>query len=635
MKKICFLHFDATRHDLYLPTMWFSFKRYYEINSKYSDQWEWVPPKIDLKEITVDEIAEELISHNADVYAFSSYMWSWNVIRIVAYKIKKSLPNAILILGGPHQGTTYTSPIIWFKKYDYFDATCLPTEYGEFFILDTLDLIVEDKLDWNNVRNSYHRKGRGPLGDKRSFVFPKGLLSKNLEIGLEYSQVGLKSGRTIKIPYETTRGCPYGCVYCEWGGGTNSKVVAKPIEDIEEDLYYFQILNIESVWLSDANFGLLPRDELVAELFADLSLKNMYIGGLAKTTVEKRKKVLEPLFRSKVINGYTLAIQTINPNIGKIIDRTDISIEENLKLAEYLANKYENCENQIELINGLPGYTLEDFYEECSMFYGKYAKSVSPWLILPDSPGANPEYLKKWNVKLVPYGFESESEDNGYSSIYDESLVQEPTTYIPVSTFSYSTDDWKEITFYQDMEIIFYNMHVMKPFIDFMLEYRNQPAGVTLKKIFDVISKVPNFYDPIDNYLQLIIEGKLANSDWKTIPNLNMQVIQGYYWLWINNLDEIFQSLLSTFSVDEQIIDCLNYIKHTTIRENYSTSWTAKWDWKTWEEGGELKEQFINITTIAGPIKWTPAIHRVEHSTVDGRKFNLQNYNPQQCYQKN
>jgi hypothetical protein len=114
-----------------------------------------------------------------------------------------------------------------------------------------------------------------------------------------------------------------------------------------------------------------------------------------------------------------------------------------------------------------------------------------------------------------------------------------------------------------------------------------------------------------------------------------MHVIQGYYWLWINNLDEIFQSLLSTFSVDEQIIDCLNYIKHTTIRENYSTSWTAKWDWKTWEEGGELKEQFINITTIAGPIKWTPAIHRVEHSTVDGRKFNLQNYNPQQCYQKN
>jgi putative methyltransferase len=637
MKKICFLHFDSCKDDLYLPTMWFNFKRYYEVNSKYSDQWEWIPPKIELKNVTIDEIAEELINHNADVYAFSSYMWSWNSIKIVAQRVRKDLPNAVIVLGGPHQGTTYTSPIIWFKKYDYFDATCLPTEYGEFFILDMLDLITEDRLDWNNVRNSYHRKGQGPIGDKRSFVFPKGLLSEHLEIGLEYSRIGLESGRVIKIPYETTRGCPYGCVYCEWGGGINSKVVAKSIEDIEEDLMYFPVLNIDTLYLSDANFGILPRDERVAELFASLSgtcLKKIYVVGLAKTTVEKRKKVLEPLLRSKLMNGYTLAIQTINPEVEKIIDRVDISVEENLKLAEYLISKYNNCQNQVELINGLPGYTLKDFYDECSLFYGKYAKSVGPWYVLPDSPGANPEYLKKWDIKLVPYGFESESEDTGYSSIYDKRIVQEPTMFLPVSTFSYSTEDWKEFMFYQDMETIFYNRYILKPFIDFMLQYRNQPAGVTLKKIFNILSKISNFYDPINNYLQQIVDGKMANSDWKDMPNLNMHVLKGYYYLWVNNLDEIFQSLHESFNDDEQVTDCLEYIKQTTIRENYSTSWTSKWDWKTWEEGGVLKKHPINVYTIAKPIEWSPTIDRMAHTVVDGKKFNLQLYAAQQPYQK-
>lgn len=636
MKKICFVQFDTSRSEVFLPVMWFSSKRYYEINSKYSDQWEWIPPNVGFKNWSIAAIVNNLTQHNADVYAFSSYMWSWNTIRIVAQKIKEKLPNAILILGGPHQGTTYTSQIIWFKKNYFFDATCVPTEYGEFFILDMLDLIAENNLDWNKVRNSYHRKGVGPVGNKKDFVFPKGLLSGNLDIGLAYSKIALETNKTLTIPYETTRGCPYGCVYCEWGGGINSKVITKPIEDIKEDLFYLKMLGVHTLYLSDANFGILPRDKIVAEMFAEMSntcLKHVYISGLAKTGSEKRKVVLEPLLAANVIYGYTMAVQSTDPAIGKIIDRVDISIEENIELANYLTSKYKDCLVKVELIGGLPGFTLEKFYEECSIFWGRYAKTISPWFVLPDSPGANPEYLEKWKIKLISFGVETEDEDE-YNLIFDHTLVEESLLYTPVSTFSYTTEDWKEMTFVHDMEVVFYNRHVMKPFIDFMRDYRNYPPGKTLKMMFDTISKISNFYDPIDNYLQKIVDGEFSNKDWKSMPNLNMHPFKGYYYLWVNNRDEIFKRLHETFSGDEQVTDCLEYIKHTTIREDHTVTWNSKWDWSSWEEHNELNEQSIKVVTIAKPIVWTPTIQRTAHTLVDGKEVILEKYDSQFCFLK-
>ena len=35
---------------------------------------------------------------------------------------------------------------------------------------------------------------------------------------------------------ETTRGCPYKCVYCEWGGGTGTKIIKKDMELVKRDI---------------------------------------------------------------------------------------------------------------------------------------------------------------------------------------------------------------------------------------------------------------------------------------------------------------------------------------------------------------------------------------------------------------
>ena len=117
-KKIWFFKYDTWQDkNVYLPHVWYEFKRYYELNGKSADFWEWIPPVIDYYQWTLDEIVDNAISHKADVYMFSSYMWSWESIKVIAHAIKEVLPNSIIVLGGPHQHTTYTQPFLYFKNH--------------------------------------------------------------------------------------------------------------------------------------------------------------------------------------------------------------------------------------------------------------------------------------------------------------------------------------------------------------------------------------------------------------------------------------------------------------------------------------------------------------------------------------
>jgi hypothetical protein len=535
------------------------------------------------------------------------------------------------VLGGPNQGTTYTDPIFWFKNNPQFDATCRPTEYGEFFITDLLDSISNNNIDWKNIRNSYYRGGYGPVADKRSFVFPTDTISSHLDIFFEHTAYAKITNKQSIALYETTRGCPYGCTYCEWGGGINSKVIIKPMDVIKDELNCLSVLNISAIYLCDANFGMLPRDKEVAKLFVDyksLGLNYVYIGGLAKTSSKKRKDVLDPLFEAKMLSFYNMSIQTTNPQALLAIDRTDVSIQENLELGSYFIKKY-NADVRAEIILGLPGTTLADYYKELDYFYTDYSSTKYFITVLPDSPYADPEYIKKWKIKLSPVGSEGEDTDSTYRAVYDESLIKYPFTFLSVSSSSLTVEEWKELSFMADMEVILTNRHMLKPFTDFMIKNKKISAGYLLKKIYTAISSVDNFYKPIDQYLTDICDGKYALKDYKKIGNRH--VFRFYQELWIYNREELFDSIRKVLSndLDDMSIDCLNYTEHTTLREYDEITWTSEWDWKTWEEtesrGLDPKCVNIIIRTVAKEIQWTPTLERTAHSPG----FNLPKYDDQ------
>lgn len=627
-KKIWFFRYDTWIDAyMYLPMTWFEFKRYYELNGKYPDDWEWIKPPITYRDWSVDNICEEAISHNADVYMFSSYMWNWEIVKVVASAIKDALPNAVVVIGGPHQNTTYTDPMFWFKDHPYIDATSQPLEYGEYFITDMLDQISEGNLNWANVRNSYHRRGKGPTGAKTDFKYPTEIIGHNIEFCREIRDYAKEHGFVMALMYETNRGCMYKCTYCEWGGGTGTKLIIKDMDNIKDDISYFRELNIHTVWITDANYGILKRDPEISELLATQTDYMQFVGitGLAKAVTEKRRAVLEPLIKSGLVNLYQVSLQSIDPKVLENIERTDIPPEENLALAKYFIEKYD-IDVIVELILGLPGFKLDTYYEETELEYllvnsAKPHTHHVPLYVLPDSPIGNPEYIKKHKMQLVPIAIdESVSLMRDESSKYikqfkDKNFKKEYTLYIPVESETYTKEEWREMFFMNDMSFIFINMIMIKPFVDVMYHHYGILPRESFRKLFKSLANVPGFWEPVHDYLTKISNGEYGDNSWR---ELNVGPITGTWsiyaallWLWCSNKKEIYKSIRTEFAnyIDERLDDCLTYCENSTFGESQDVSWESKWRWDRWEETNNpklepVKEPVKLLTKYSSNINW-------------------------------
>jgi radical SAM superfamily enzyme YgiQ (UPF0313 family) len=607
--------------------MWYEFKRYYELNGKHVDQWEWIPPIVDYDQWSVDKIVDHAVEQDADVYLFSSYMWSWEIVKVVANAIRERKPNAILALGGPHQHTTYTQPFLWFKDHPYFDVTSRPIEYGEFFVTDMLDMLAEGDVDWSKVRGSYHRKGYGPEGDKRTFKYPPDMVRSNIDHAKMIAAETKAKNKALAIMYETNRGCMYKCTYCEWGGGTNTKVLIKEMESIEDDVSLFRDLNIHTVWLTDANFGILKRDPDIAKLFAAQNdyMKFVGITGLAKTKSDKRAAVLEPLIQSGLVTLYQISLQTIDEKILENIERTDVTPEENVSLAKYLIEKYD-IDVIVELILGLPGMKVETFYKETAIEYSlmnsvKPHSHHVPLYVLPDAPIGDPNYLKKYEMKLAPIAIDESMTllaDNNSESIklyLSKKYKKENTLHIPISSYSYTVEDWKEMFFMNDMNLVLMNMNMLNPVIDILYHHRGMELDVIFKRIFNLLQSVDNFYKPIYNqYLTPLAEGEYWNKSWRQFEvgpiKGTWTVYASYAWLWCEYRDEIYEAIRKEFSeyMDELMEDCLIYCKNSTLNVSADKVWENKYRWDLWEEAGDKKaipkREPIELITKVANIMW-------------------------------
>lgn len=475
----------------------------------YMPEYNWLQPIIDWEEVeTIDEIVEDILSKDTDILCISTYVWNHILCHEVAEMIKEIAPNIIVIKGGPFQG--YHKG--FFDENPYIDYMCYATGHGEMFMKPLLEQIAE----------------RGHAYDKESipFFIDKTYRSRVLKTKYEYpeassiinNQVYLldviseanKKGREAIIMYETTRGCPYSCVYCEWGGGIANKVSAKPMELIKKELELLALLKYKDFEIMDANFGILNRDVEVAEYMKYLKETLGYpqktmLYGLAKTVVEKREKVLDVLYEAKMLDDYFVAIQTLNPEVMKNIQRTDISIEDNIRLATKYKEKYD-ADPQVEFIMGLPGSTIEDFYEEMDYFQrfeskGSWGKMRNIFTLLPDSPANERAYIERFKIKTAKVGT-MENEENDFQMI-SKGVINKYKSYavLVVETYSYTKEQWKEMFF----------LNRMQRQIGFLIKDTIK-ASEFFRMFFDMIS-TDSYYKKIDEHLTKIVNSELKDRD--------------------------------------------------------------------------------------------------------------------------
>ena len=242
--------------------------------------------------------------------------------------------------------------------------------------------------------------------------------------------------------WETNRGCPFSCTFCDWGSATASKVYRFELERLLAEIDWFADRKVEFVFCCDANFGILSRDTQIAQYAADIKSRIGYPQALSvqntKNATDRAYETQRILNTSGLSKGVDLALQSIDKNTLESVKRANISIE----TYEILQQRFtsDGVATFTDIILGLPGETYESYVEGVSKLIenGQHNRiQFNNLSILPNAEMGDPKYQQKHGMVTVPseiiniHGLRTTSED-------DVAEVQE----LVIATQDMPKEDW-------------------------------------------------------------------------------------------------------------------------------------------------------------------------------------------------
>ena len=146
--------------------------------------------------------------------------------------------------------------------------------------------------------------------------------------------------------WETNRGCPFSCTYCDWGSATNSKVSKMEMERLELEMEWFGKKNIEFIFVCDANFGMLPRDyslvKKAIEVKKEFGFPHVLSVQATKNARERSYKIQKLLYDGGLHKSVNIAMQATDKNTLKNIKRDNISLSDYKKFTEALYKRWHS-----------------------------------------------------------------------------------------------------------------------------------------------------------------------------------------------------------------------------------------------------------------------------------------------------
>jgi len=328
------------------------------------------------------------------IVGFSFYTWNASEFLALAADLKSLLPGLLIIAGGPHvqQAEDYLG-------IDPIDVIFL----GEAEISFQEFLDCANPIQWQNIDGLAYLSGgeiittrvRERCRELQRFPSPLGELT-----------LTDTSGKPLydSISYETSRGCPFKCAFCEWGtGAIGSKMYQWPIQRIRDDWEVIVSAGIKNIWLADSNFGALKLDREKAELIVELKQRTGLPLSFATSWSKKHSAAVQEialmLHRSRLLPHYQLALQTLTPEALRLSNRSNMSSNEYEPIAKSMAE--QGVPIAAELIWGLPGDNLMDFERNLDNLLATFPNiNIFGYTLLPGT-----EFYarrEEYNIQAIP-----------------------------------------------------------------------------------------------------------------------------------------------------------------------------------------------------------------------------------------
>ncbi len=303
---------------------------------------------VQVQEYTINhfshEILEQIYVADADVVAFSCYIWNVELVYKIVSSLKKVNPETVIILGGPE--VSYDSTLIM-KNNDAIDF--IVSGEAESIFPALIDAL-ENNVDYTEIPQLTYR-AKGIVYTNVSTV----AITHESNIPRVYRNDYVFNPNQIYY-YETSRGCPYHCQFCL--SGNNTGLMIMPLDHVYQDLMNFIINGVKQVKFVDRTFNVDPVRTLKIWQFIkdhDNGITNFHFeistASLTGKMIEFLKTVPEGLFQ------FEIGVQTTNADALKAICRYSNQQDDFTKIA--LLQQMKSIHLHIDLIAGLPH---EDFF---------------------------------------------------------------------------------------------------------------------------------------------------------------------------------------------------------------------------------------------------------------------------------
>ena len=297
-----------------------------------------------------------------DMLGLSNYIWNARLDEVFFDKVKRLNPKAVTVMGGPNIRRKPQGIHDFLKKHPSLNYYIM--DYGE-EPEQSLAGLVGELLEGNNKP---HSTGCATISDGKFYFEAKSWSKESRQIKLPspylsgYLDEFLEDPKLIPM-IETNRGCPFGCVYCTFGNSTLSKLRLVSLEQVYSDINYIvEKANGQKIWMvTDANFGIVPRDIEIAQRLGTVMDENDYPYEICMWDVKNAsKRTMEIYKRIGAQNRVLIAIQTADPKVAIASGRGKIRFKDILEKVDHFHAM--NWETKTDIILGLPGESAESHF---------------------------------------------------------------------------------------------------------------------------------------------------------------------------------------------------------------------------------------------------------------------------------
>ena len=370
------------------------------------------------------------------VVGFSFYTWNAAEFLQAAARVKEALPGVLVVAGGPHVQ----------QAGDYLGEEAIDLVFlgeAEASFQEFLDCTGPG--DWPDVAGLAWWDGQAVVESA-----PRARCTEldHLPSPLDVLQLTDEQGqpRYESIAYETSRGCPFKCAFCEWGtGAIGSKMYQWSLERVRTDWEKIIAAGIKDIWLADSNFGALKQDldkaRILVQLKQATGLPLSFATSWSKKHSRQVQEIALLLHRNQLLPHYQLALQTLTPEALRLSNRQNMSSNEYQPIAKHMSE--QGVPIAAELIWGLPGDNLRDFERNLDQLLATFPNiNIFGYTLLPGT-----EFYRRrdeYRIQAIPVA--------GYGKAKGEYVV---------ACHSFDRDQGEEGYFLISAHILLVHGHIM------------------------------------------------------------------------------------------------------------------------------------------------------------------------------